>query len=649
MSHGKSSEKRNIPVQILLILVGFISLLWFIIRVIPKPSRALYPCQRVTFPLASAFVIWLIGILGSVTLFKRARKVFRDSRYVAAMAIMVAAIGFFAISFLSTPLTKVFARGQLAETVTVAQAEADVLDKLPAKVAAVRSDKADCSDIGYAEIENMIRQAVQDAGGWEDIISDGDLVVLKPNLVAVPPTPAPHFCNGKVTDPRILEITAKLVKEINPSGKVYIMESGATTDSYEDMQNLGYTELEYIDSVIALEWTGRSFDDTMLQSVSLSDEQSLYPDNQKPNNARPIYLHKTYFDADVIISVPVLKNHAIAGITGAVKNVGIGATPPRIYGSENNLRDLITHDPAADLHKWIHDFYACRPVDFVIMDGLQGLEYGPGGYSPGNYDNYLEQMQASQKNMRLILAGRDPVALDAIAGLMMYHDPLLANHLVYLHNDHYGIVDPARIELVGVQVPDVRKDFEHDDPVGAATKYTKNICDDYGLEFWFGKDSLFLSVPNPENLARMQVSVDGQKIEKYIIGSFDGVQLPLEGINVSNKSLTVNFEDRYLNRRETVFIHTGLSNPRQGLDHTKIYPNPASDLLNISFTTDLAGEVSLQIIDISGRAYFSEIWHPVHNAETIIPVNIEHLPGGVYFVQIHRSRDVISNTSFIKY
>ncbi len=648
MSPDKSSEKRKIPVKILLIIAGSLSLLWFIIRVIPKPSRALYPCQRVTFPLASAFVIWLTGILGSITLFKRARKVFQDSRYVSAMAIMAAAIGFFAISFLSTPPSEVFARGKLAENVILEPSTNPILDTLPAKVAAVRSDKANCADIGYAEIENMIRQAVQDAGGWEDIISDGDLVVLKPNLVAVPPTPAPHFCNGKVTDPRILEITAKLVKETNPSGKVYIMESGAVTDSYEDMQNLGYTELDYIDSVIALEWTGRSFDDTMLHSVSLPDELSLYPDDQKPNNGRPIYLHKTYFDADVIISVPVMKNHATAGITGAVKNVGIGATPPKIYGSDNNLRDLITHDPADDLHKWIHDFYACRPVDFVIMDGLQGLEYGPGGYSPGNYDNYLEQMQASQKNMRMILAGRDPVALDAIAGLMMYHDPLLANHLVYLHNDHYGIVDPARIELVGVQVPDVRQNFEHDDPDGAATKYTKTSCDDYGLDFWFEDDSIFLSVPNPANLARMQVSVDGKKIDKYIVGGFDRIPLSLDGIE-THKEVKVLFEDRYLNMRETVFIHTGLSDPGQGLDHTKIYPNPASDLLNISFTTDLDGEVSLQIIDISGRAYYSETCYPVPNAETIIPINIEELPGGVYFVKIHKNRGVISNTSFIKY
>jgi len=41
---------------------GLVALLWFLVRVLPKPSRATYPCQRVAFPLASGFVIWLLGL-----------------------------------------------------------------------------------------------------------------------------------------------------------------------------------------------------------------------------------------------------------------------------------------------------------------------------------------------------------------------------------------------------------------------------------------------------------------------------------------------------------------------------------------------------------------------------------------------------------
>jgi len=46
-------------------VLGATALVWFLIRVIPKPSRASYPCQRAAFPIASAFVIWMAGFVGS--------------------------------------------------------------------------------------------------------------------------------------------------------------------------------------------------------------------------------------------------------------------------------------------------------------------------------------------------------------------------------------------------------------------------------------------------------------------------------------------------------------------------------------------------------------------------------------------------------
>lgn len=70
-------------------LAGFLALIWFLLRVIPKPSRAAYPCQRVAFPLASGFVVWLIGLIGSAVAFRKAKYYFVRSRYVIA-AILVA-------------------------------------------------------------------------------------------------------------------------------------------------------------------------------------------------------------------------------------------------------------------------------------------------------------------------------------------------------------------------------------------------------------------------------------------------------------------------------------------------------------------------------------------------------------------------------
>jgi len=59
---------------------GLLALIWFLIRVLPKPSRAMYPCQRAAFPLASGFVVWLMGTIGSITAFRKAKRCFTRSR-----------------------------------------------------------------------------------------------------------------------------------------------------------------------------------------------------------------------------------------------------------------------------------------------------------------------------------------------------------------------------------------------------------------------------------------------------------------------------------------------------------------------------------------------------------------------------------------
>ncbi len=53
---------------------GFIALVWFLVRVLPKPSRATYPCQRVAFPFASGFIVWLLGLAGSLGALRKAKQ-----------------------------------------------------------------------------------------------------------------------------------------------------------------------------------------------------------------------------------------------------------------------------------------------------------------------------------------------------------------------------------------------------------------------------------------------------------------------------------------------------------------------------------------------------------------------------------------------
>jgi parallel beta-helix repeat protein len=73
-------------------IAGLISLIWFLIRVLPKPSRATYPCQRVAAPLASGFVVWITGLIVSTLAYRKARRLAGYSRYVLAGIFVVLSV-----------------------------------------------------------------------------------------------------------------------------------------------------------------------------------------------------------------------------------------------------------------------------------------------------------------------------------------------------------------------------------------------------------------------------------------------------------------------------------------------------------------------------------------------------------------------------
>ena len=72
-----------------LFVIGLIALIWFLVRVIPKPSRATYPCQRAAFPIASGFVIWLISALSIKIFFKKFRQKLSQANYLYASILFI--------------------------------------------------------------------------------------------------------------------------------------------------------------------------------------------------------------------------------------------------------------------------------------------------------------------------------------------------------------------------------------------------------------------------------------------------------------------------------------------------------------------------------------------------------------------------------
>ncbi len=66
-------------------VVGLAALVWYLVRVIPKPARAAYPCQRVAAPIAFGGVFYLLSLFGLVTCFRKTRKLLYQHRFAAAV------------------------------------------------------------------------------------------------------------------------------------------------------------------------------------------------------------------------------------------------------------------------------------------------------------------------------------------------------------------------------------------------------------------------------------------------------------------------------------------------------------------------------------------------------------------------------------
>ena len=76
--------EHHLPPKVLFIVMGVASTVWFLIRVIPKPTRAAYPCMRVAAPFMSGFVTYLFAVGGIVTISRKLKRKI-NVRYAATL------------------------------------------------------------------------------------------------------------------------------------------------------------------------------------------------------------------------------------------------------------------------------------------------------------------------------------------------------------------------------------------------------------------------------------------------------------------------------------------------------------------------------------------------------------------------------------
>ena len=307
---------------------------------------------------------------------------------------------------------------------------------------------AHAPDPGALDPARLVREAVERAGGLERIVRPGDRVVLKLNLVFPLPSGT-----GFTTDVRVAEAVARLALDAGARRVVFAEGSASAPGTPLPFYRPEATQLAFERGGIRA--LARRLDAGLLdlnEAGRAPGGRELVREVRLPRGLQsPAYwLSKAFLDADRVISLPVLKNHEYTGVTLALKN-WIGVAPAGVYfrpggrvgkwGLDHGMVPLARH---------IADLVAARPPDYVVLDALVGINSGVRAYpyrpGPGG-------------PMRAILAGPDPVAVDAIACLAMRYDPATIGHLVFAEAVGLGVADPATIAVRGVGIDPFRQEF----------------------------------------------------------------------------------------------------------------------------------------------------------------------------------------------
>ncbi len=526
-------------------LAGLVSLIWFLIRVIPKPSRALYPCQKVAFPLASGFVAWLLGFGASVLAFKKAKLNFARRRYIVGVACAV-----LSITAVWIAMTVTAEKSVLAEPQPVNEPMGVAKGINPGRVVWVHDpDATDWKGPGdghpwQAEhtdpqhVQKMMSQSVRaltgaatDTEAWDKLFryfnkahgkgdvgyKPGEKIAVKVNFVGF------IFTHGGVNaETYKLESTMDYMNT-SPQMLVALVRQlvdtvGVKPADISICDSLAYFANEYYD-IIHTEFPdvrcmdrGGKFGRIKMKESSVPLYWSCNPEGVKQD-----YVPASYAEAEYLINFANLKAHTGAGVTLTAKNhygslirwpaekgyfdlhKGGFAKQTGIY---RNLVDLIGHSQlGGKTVLYLIDGLYCgvHPVD---------MDKGPRRWtSPPFNGDWTSSLFASQ----------DPVAIDSVGFDFLYaeyedsprkvgvddflHEAALADNPpsgTFYDPDHAGNV--KRLASLGVH--------EHWNNT-KEKKYSRNLGTGKGIE---------LVAVTPASGEKQGIIAPGAKVEKLADG-----------------------------------------------------------------------------------------------------------------------------------
>lgn len=269
------------------------------------------------------------------------------------------------------------------------------------KVAVIR-----CESYDYAEVRAAVERGLQLIGGPLAFVKPGEKILLKPNLLAADP---PEKC--VTTHPAVF----KAVGEVFQKAGVVL--------SYGDSPGLGSPEATARKAGIASVASELQIE----MADFLKGEEVSFPEGVQN---KKFVIARGVLASDGIISLPKLKTHGLARMTGCVKNQ-FGCIPGILKGEYhvklpelNNFAQMLV-----DLNKLL------QPRLF-IMDGIMAMEgNGPRGGRP--------------KEMNVLLFSSDPIALDATVCRMVALQPESIPTMTAGMKAGLGSYMEADIEILG--------------------------------------------------------------------------------------------------------------------------------------------------------------------------------------------------------
>ncbi len=252
--------------------------------------------------------------------------------------------------------------------------------------------------VGQDGVLDAVRDAMESCC-WQEVVGADSRVAIKPNLC----TTIPNRMRAANTSLDVIESVIKVLQ--SKTNNIVVVEGDGprhTADQAFEVSGLVNLARE-----------------TGVRLLNLCNDQLVTEHHPFLGD---ILFPRTLLDSEVLISLPTLKTHALTYFTGSIKNLwGCVPRPDRIL-----------------YHRFIDRYLTdlCRkfPPRISVMDGIIGMDQrGPVNGRP--------------RDLGIVLASRDPVALDAASMRVVRLDPAQCSHIRLAADEGLGVMAESAIEL----------------------------------------------------------------------------------------------------------------------------------------------------------------------------------------------------------